>query len=268
MSTLLRNLVATSLYSGTMATTPSKTTPKPKPALTPSAKAKPVQSRRSGSQLSQEAIIEASLRIAERGSSDAFTVRRLGEELGADPTAVYRHFRDKDELLLSVADRTLGEVLDGMPAGLDWKDRLRALAAESLRVALKYPVVSSMMASRTTRRGNEFRVVELILGAVTEAGLEGLDAAVHYRMVGDSLLAYVGQRAALMLFDPEVRSGDELSWTREYRLVDSEGFPNITRLGDQLANVTHDQIYRARVEALITAIEMRAAAVRGSAADH
>ncbi|MFD8982275.1 TetR/AcrR family transcriptional regulator, partial [Streptomyces sp. NPDC059564] len=75
----------------------------------------PTRSKRAGSQLTPDAIIEASLRIAARGSADAFTVRRLGEELGADPTAIYRHFRDKDELLLSVADRTLGEVLDSIP---------------------------------------------------------------------------------------------------------------------------------------------------------
>ncbi|GAA1986510.1 TetR/AcrR family transcriptional regulator [Kitasatospora viridis] len=224
----------------------------------------PARTKRVGSQLTPEAIIEASLRIAARGSADAFTVRRLGEELGADPTAVYRHFRDKDELLLSVADRTLGEVLDSIPEGLCWQDRLRALAAGSLAVALKYPAVSSTMASRTTRRSNEFRVVELILGAVTEAGLDGVDAAVHYRMVGDSLLAYVGQRAAYLLFDPDVRAGDESSWTREYRLVDAEGFPHITRLGQELAEVTHDQIFQARVEALITAIEQRARAVRGA----
>ncbi|GAB3972976.1 TetR/AcrR family transcriptional regulator [Actinoallomurus acanthiterrae] len=216
---------------------------------------RPRSTKRSGSQLNREAIIQASLRIAARGSADAFTVRRLGEELGTDPTAVYRHFRDKDELLLSVADRTLGEVLDGIPAGLGWKDRLRALAAESLRVALKYPVVGSLMTSRTTRRANEFRVVELILGAVTEAGLEGMDAVVHYRMVGDSILAYVGQRAAYLLLDQTAREGDESSWTQEYRLVDPDGFPHITRLGDELATVADDQIYDARVEALVTAIE-------------
>ncbi|MFB6517107.1 TetR/AcrR family transcriptional regulator [Streptomyces sp. NPDC056401] len=224
----------------------------------------PARSKRAGSQLTPDAIIEASLRIAARGSEDAFTVRRLGEELGADPTAIYRHFRDKDELLLSVADRTLGEVLDRIPEGLGWKDRLRALADGSLEVALRYPVVGSTMASRTTRRPNEFRVVELILGAVTEAGLEGAEAAVHYRMVGDSLLAYVGQRAAYLLFDPEVRAADESSWNREYRLVDPAGFPNITRLGAQLAEVTDEQIFEARVEALINAIETRVRTLRGA----
>ncbi|WP_053667552.1 TetR/AcrR family transcriptional regulator [Streptomyces sp. MMG1121] len=215
------------------------------------------RSRRSGSELTPEAIVQASLRIAARGSANAFTVRRLGEELGADPTAVYRHFRDKDELLLEVADRTLGEVLDSIPEGLGWQDRIRALADGSLAVALKYPAVASTMASRTTRRANEFRVVELILGAVTEAGLSGAEAAVHYRMVGDSLLALVGQRAAFRLFSPTVRAADESSWTHEYRLLDPEHFPQITAVADELAAVTLDAVFRARVESLITAIERR-----------
>ncbi|GGN79593.1 TetR family transcriptional regulator [Streptomyces albiflavescens] len=230
----------------------------------PKSPATTVRSKRAGSQLTPDAIIDASLRIAARGSEDAFTVRRLGEELGADPTAIYRHFRDKDELLLSVADRTLAEVLDSIPEGLDWKDRIRALAAGSLAVALKYPVVASAMASRTTRRANEFRVVELILGAVMEAGLEGAEAAVHYRMVGDSLLAYVGQQAAYLLFDPDARAGDESSWSREYRLVDPQGFPNITRLSAELPEVTDEQIFTTTVEALISAIEKRAETLRGA----
>ncbi|MGA6159092.1 TetR/AcrR family transcriptional regulator [Stenotrophomonas sp. NPDC087984] len=230
----------------------------------PKSPANTARSKRAGSQLTPDAIIDASLRIAARGSEDAFTVRRLGEELGADPTAIYRHFRDKDELLLSVADRTLGEVLDSIPEGLDWKGRIRALADGSLAVALKYPVVGSAMASRTTRRPNEFRVVELILGAVMEAGLEGAEAAVHYRMVADSLLAYVGQQAAYLLFAPEVRAADESAWTREYRLVDPRAFPNITGLSAELAEVTDEQIFEAMVGALISAIEKRAGTLRGA----
>ncbi|GAA2354706.1 TetR/AcrR family transcriptional regulator [Nonomuraea africana] len=222
----------------------------------------PVRTKRSGSQLSPEAIIEASLRLAARGGADAFTVRRLGEELGADPTAIYRHFRDKDELVLSVADRAYGEVLDGIPDGLSWQDRLRALARESLRVALKYPAVASFTASRTTRRNNEFRLVELILGAIGEAGLDGAEAALHYRAVADALLAYAGQSAAYALFAPEIRAGDESSWAREYRMVDAALFPRITRLSRELAEVRIQEIYDVQVEALITAIEVRARAVQ------
>ncbi|MGR7001654.1 TetR/AcrR family transcriptional regulator C-terminal domain-containing protein [Yinghuangia aomiensis] len=158
-----------------------------------------------------------------------------------------------------MADRMLGEVLASIPEGLGWQDRLRALADGSLAAAVKYPVVASTMASRTTRRVNEFRIVELILGAVTDAGLEGADAALlYYRVVGDSLLAFVGQRASYLLFDADVRASDESAWTVEYRHVDTAAFPQIGRLGAELASVTQDAIFRARVEGLITAIERQA----------
>jgi AcrR family transcriptional regulator len=34
--------------------------------------------------------------------TEAFTMRSLGQALGADPTAVYRHFRDKYELMIAL----------------------------------------------------------------------------------------------------------------------------------------------------------------------
>ncbi|MFD3676870.1 hypothetical protein [Streptomyces sp. NPDC058613] len=96
------------------------------------------------------------------------------------------------------------------------------------------------MASRTNRRPNEFRVVELIHGTVTEAGLDGAEAAVHYRMVGDSPPSSSTSASApptccsTRTSGPPVRAADESSWNREYRLVDSEGFPHFTHLSTQL----------------------------------
>ena len=51
-------------------------------------------------QLDAATILEAALRLSVAGNSEALTVRSLGKEFGADPTAIYRHFRDKDELVL------------------------------------------------------------------------------------------------------------------------------------------------------------------------
>jgi|SRR5437868_7618015 len=222
------------------------------------------RTKRSGSQLSADVIIEACLRIAARGSDDAFTVRRLGQELGADPTAVYRYFRDKDELLLSVADRAFDEVLDSIPPGLEWKDRLRALAEGSLAMSKKYPIVASKSASRITRRINEFRIVEMILGAITEAGLEGADAVLHYRVFGDSMLSHLGMMADYALLPTEIRAADESSWAREYRMVDPGDFPAITRVSAELPAVTDSDIYRVRLESIIAAIEARGLATQAA----
>ena len=53
--------------------------------------------------LSRDKVLAAALELA-RGGLDAVSMRALGARLGADPTAVYRYFRTKDELLDAMAD--------------------------------------------------------------------------------------------------------------------------------------------------------------------
>jgi len=60
---------------------------------------------RSGVVLDPDMIIDAALRLIEAPGGNALTVRRLGVELGADPSAIYRYFRNVDALLIAVSDR-------------------------------------------------------------------------------------------------------------------------------------------------------------------
>lgn len=210
--------------------------------------------RRAGSQLSVDAIIDASLRLAERGGADAFTIRRLGEELGTDPTAIYRHFRDKDELTLAVADRVFGEIVDRIPTDLPWQETLRQLARSLVLAMETYPAIGVAMFARTLRRRNEFRAVELIIGALLDAGLDGYQAAVYYRMIGDTMIAYAGLRAAYRLLDPDVRAADESGWSKEYRMIEQDEFPNISRISKNFSSVSDDDILETQLDALILSV--------------
>ena len=55
--------------------------------------------------LSREVIIRAALHLAEE--TPQLSLNRLGQALGVDATAVYRHFRNKDELMLALGDQLL-----------------------------------------------------------------------------------------------------------------------------------------------------------------
>ena len=48
-------------------------------------------------------VLVAALELVQSGL-DAISMRALGARLGADPTAVYRYFRTKDELLDAMAE--------------------------------------------------------------------------------------------------------------------------------------------------------------------
>ncbi|MGH3275449.1 MAG: TetR/AcrR family transcriptional regulator, partial [Streptosporangiaceae bacterium] len=62
--------------------------------------------------LTPELIIRQSLRLLDDNGVEGFSLPKLGRALGADPTAVYRHFASKDDLVLAIADQLIAEAMD------------------------------------------------------------------------------------------------------------------------------------------------------------
>ncbi|MFA9271947.1 TetR/AcrR family transcriptional regulator C-terminal domain-containing protein [Svornostia abyssi] len=79
--------------------------------------------------LSRPLIVEAALALVDRAGIDGLTMRALARELEADPMAVYRHVRDKEDLLGAMCDQLLVEL---PPIDLDgaWEPQVRGLARE------------------------------------------------------------------------------------------------------------------------------------------
>ncbi|MEV4975918.1 helix-turn-helix domain-containing protein [Streptomyces scopuliridis] len=69
--------------------------------------------------LSQELIIKAAFRVADSSGMEKLTFDALGRELSAHPTAIYRHFRNKDELLLALIGDLHEEALSNTPPPTD-----------------------------------------------------------------------------------------------------------------------------------------------------
>jgi AcrR family transcriptional regulator len=56
---------------------------------------------------SRERILHAAERVHQQEGLDAVSIRRVAEEVGLTPMALYRHFRDKDALLDALVDAGL-----------------------------------------------------------------------------------------------------------------------------------------------------------------
>src|SRR5437870_655038 len=92
---------------------------------TPAAGRRPRSRERRGlrrGSLSQEMIVKESLRLLDEEGTDGFSLPKLGRALGADPTAVYRHFASKDDLVLAIADHLIEEALTGVSSQPCWVD--------------------------------------------------------------------------------------------------------------------------------------------------
>jgi AcrR family transcriptional regulator len=183
---------------------------------------------------------------------------KLGRALGADPTAVYRHFASKDDLVLAIADRLIQEAMDGLPAHDCWVETVIDSTRRLRRTYLAHPAAASLSSFRTTGRPAEMRVVDRTLEAVMAAGYEGLEAAVIYRALGDFALAWCGGEAALLALPEPLQAVDRGVWTQAYRAVGQEEYPHIWRVRDELALVADDDIFEAVLAIMITGICERA----------
>ena len=62
------------------------------------------------SDLSRAAIVERALTVMDTEGPDAVTIRRIAQEFGVTPMALYWHVANKDELLAAMGDALLADV--------------------------------------------------------------------------------------------------------------------------------------------------------------
>ena len=67
--------------------------------------------------LTRAAVLERAAKLADADGLDAVTIRRLAQELGVTPMALYWHFKNKDELLVGLVDHLLSGVTADRQAG-------------------------------------------------------------------------------------------------------------------------------------------------------
>lgn len=209
--------------------------------------------------LDRATIVDAGLRIAARPGVAEVRFRDLGTELDADPTAVYRHFRNKAELMAAMVDRLMSDVTAALPLDADWRTRLHTMASVSLDVFVGHPAIGvQLTASRPVGPG-ELRLVDLGLQTLEQAGLSGDALVEHYAAFSGMLIAYLAaacrERIAAELQD--------IPWIPTDGAPDPAEFPAVARHAEGLFAMDYRSTYFSGVRVLIDSIGQAA----GAAAD-
>jgi AcrR family transcriptional regulator len=213
--------------------------------------------RRRGS-LSPELIVQASVRLLDADGTAGFSLPKLGRALGADPTAVYRHFASKDDLVLAIADYLITEAMTGISPQPCWVDTLADATGRLRRTYLAHPAAAALSACRTTQRPAEMRIVDIILGAVLAAGFEGAEAVLVYRALSDFALAWAGCEADFLALDGRSQAADRTVWTRAYLGVDPAEYPHIWQVRQELPDVDGNAIFETILSLVLGGLIARA----------
>lgn len=131
-------------------------------------------------------VVATAAALVDREGVEALTIRRLAGECGVSPMAIYRHVRDKDELLDRVVDAVLGPGLDDIRLTGSWREQAVDLFRTMRRVLLDHPGIAQVCVLRATPVPNVARFFDLALAVMDEAGFGAADAVFAF----DALLMF------------------------------------------------------------------------------
>jgi AcrR family transcriptional regulator len=143
--------------------------------------------------ITREHLIQAASDEITAGRYEQLTIRSLAARLGVAPMTLYRHVRDKEDLLTEVVDRLLAQAWEPEADLRDtWAwvmaaaDKLRVFLVEqpaALHVFLCHPVTSPAALTRLHAMLDVLRS-----GGLDEASARGVYASVHTYTLGFAAL--------------------------------------------------------------------------------
>ncbi|MCY0942066.1 TetR/AcrR family transcriptional regulator [Streptomyces antarcticus] len=207
-----------------------------------------------GAVLSERLIVDTALRLVEQHGAKALSVRRLGAALGADPTALYRYFRNTDALLLALADELIGRAQEGWTATGNWREDLHSMGRRIHASYLAQPQAALLAAHRTTGRPHEAQAVETILSVLREGGFPDALAVRIYHAFVDQALAFAAQDAAAVALPPSAAATDAEVWHAAYSRLPAGTHPHIAATYPLLAVDMRDSGYPFALELMLIAV--------------
>jgi AcrR family transcriptional regulator len=144
--------------------------------------------------LTRDAIVRRALKIGETEGLDAVSLRRLASEFGVTPMALYRHVRDKQDLINAMAELAM-EGLDltvGFRASMRWTDQVRRALLNFRDQMDERPLALQLQIAYGGDNISAFwRPIEDVLGVLLTARFKPRDAAKLIRIVSNLLAGYL-----------------------------------------------------------------------------
>ncbi len=136
------------------------------------ADAEPTRGDAERTRLTRGAVVDRALQLADTVGLDALTIRKLAQELGVTPMALYWHFHSKDELLDGLAERVWSEIDINVDDAAPWPDQLRGLLESLLRVLRAHPAAPGLLLHKETQNESFLRATETTLAVLRNAGFD------------------------------------------------------------------------------------------------
>ena len=178
--------------------------------------------------LQRETVVRAALHVVDEVGLDSLTIRRLAAHLDIQNPSLYWHFKNKQELLNSMAELMLADFFAELrepEPNQDWTDWLTIYARQLRNMMLAHRDGARIVAEADPSRSTFFEGFELALNVLRHAGFDGNEAAIGIITLQNYVLGNVfeGQAHPFSLASDE----DEKHLPALRLSLDEERFPNV-----------------------------------------
>lgn len=207
---------------------------------------------RSRGELNREAIAATALELLDRDGLDAFSMRRLADELGVGTMTLYGYFRGKEDLLDAVIDASVTDT--PLRAEGSWRERAAALARGMRDYLERHPALVQIRLRQPMTRPRQFRVTEQVVRALIDAGLPRDEAARAFRLVFTYVFGYAA-------FSPDAMADTARAEVRASLAALPPGeYPLLSSMVDEaVAAAAGDEQFEFGLELILDGIEARVA---------
>lgn len=190
-----------------------------------------------------------------QASPDEVTLSQLGEHLGVDATAFYRHFRDKDDLMRATADHILSSVtVDLPPSSVDWRATVRVIIVRLRAAHMTNPRLAELVRNGPPLNDNEFDLTERVLAELRRGGCRAKYAASAYHALIELAVGSAALDAAMAALPDAARQDTYHDWRATYQRLDPGRYPNATKLASRLYQGSADERFAFALDRLLDGI--------------
>ncbi|MFF0572397.1 TetR/AcrR family transcriptional regulator [Streptosporangium saharense] len=219
--------------------------------------------------LTRDAVIEQALSIGDDEGLQAVTIRRLAQDLGVTPMALYWHFKNKEQLTVGMGDHLVRGFATEEDATGPWNERLRRLVGGLVDVLRRHACAASVLEEVDQMEVPSFlRVWDTALGLINQAGFTYEESCLIARYLLKGAIALAGGEAR----DRHGRSDLEAAEARRVKRLGlqslpRDSYPHIVEMAAPLVDGCSTEVYDTfGVDLLIGGVEVMAARRTASSA--
>jgi TetR/AcrR family transcriptional regulator, tetracycline repressor protein len=220
--------------------------------------------------LTKAAVVQRALALADADGPEALTIRRLADQLGVTPMAIYWHFRNKDELLSAVADHVMSEVRPDREPDAPWHEQLRSMVEALVRVIRRHPSGPAVLfAGEKNQIPGMVRATEAALGLLRTAGFTLAEA---YQIAGyllhNSISLVEHEPGRLPGMSPEEAAECQRRDRLVMQALPRAEFPNVVEYASEPDPTALEKHYTFGVDLMMGGIQALAATRKPSGRRH